>query len=68
MLSRFLKEREIALLGGTPDRELHAIIEHQKELSELLTQEAHDVSSPIETEQRIRSLAEMITSASLVER
>jgi FliI/YscN family ATPase len=68
MLSRCLKEREIALLGGTPDRELNAIIGHQKQLYELFTQEAHDMSSLDETEQKVRSLAEMITGAALVER
>lgn len=68
MLSRCLKEREIALLGGTPDRELNAIIGHQKQLYELFTQEAHDMSSLDKTEQKVRSLAEMITGAALVER
>jgi FliI/YscN family ATPase len=67
MLSRFLKEREIALLGGTPDRELHAIMEHQKSFCELLTQEDSEVSPSNQTEERVRLLAEIIKRASLVD-
>jgi FliI/YscN family ATPase len=67
MLSRFLKEREIALLGGTPDRELHAIMEHQKSFCELLTQDDKKVSPSDQTEESIRTLVEIIKRASLVD-
>jgi type III secretion protein N (ATPase) len=67
MLSRFLKEREIALLGGTPDRELHAIMEHQKSFCELLTQDDKEVSPSEQTEERVRTLVEIIKKASLVD-
>ena len=65
MLSRFIKEREIALLGGTPDRELHAIIEHQKSLCDLLAQDYNEISPYSETKQRIRSVIQTINSATL---
>lgn len=64
MLHRLLKEREIALLGGTPDRELGAILEHQASFCELLAQEADDVSASDQTEERVCALAAMITGAS----
>ena len=67
MLSRFLKEREIALLGGTPDRELHAIMEHQRSFCELLTQDDKEVSPSEQTEERVRTLVEIIKKASLVD-
>jgi flagellum-specific ATP synthase len=43
--TRLLKERDIVLLGGTPDRELHAILNHQQSLTKLLSQSRHEFMS-----------------------
>lgn len=40
--SRYLKEREIILLGGTPDRELQSIIDNQHALSGLIAQQSNE--------------------------
>lgn len=44
-LTRLIKERDIVLLGGTPDRELAAILKHQESLTKLLSQDRHEFIS-----------------------
>lgn len=44
-VTRLIKERDIVLLGGTPDRELHAILNHQQSLTKLLSQPRHEFMS-----------------------
>jgi flagellum-specific ATP synthase len=40
-MSRFLKDRQILLLGGAPDAELQKILNHQKELFDVVRQSTH---------------------------
>lgn len=49
-LLRLIKERDIVLLGGTPDLELQAILRHQEDLIKLLSQGRDEVSAPEDTE------------------
>ena len=63
MLTRFMREREIVLLGGKPDHELHAIMENKLRLCELLTQEYDEISSCSETEQKIGFFVQSIHNA-----
>lgn len=44
-LNRLIKERDIVLLGGTPDRELAAILKHQESLTKLLSQDRNEFIS-----------------------
>jgi flagellar biosynthesis/type III secretory pathway ATPase len=40
-MSRFLKDRQIMMLGGAPDAELQKILNHQKELFDVVRQSTH---------------------------
>jgi FliI/YscN family ATPase len=40
-MSRFLKDRQIILLGGAPDSELQKILNHQRELFDVVRQSTH---------------------------
>jgi FliI/YscN family ATPase len=40
-MSRFLKDRQILMLGGAPDAELQKILNHQKELFDVVRQSTH---------------------------
>lgn len=56
-MSRFLKERQILLLGGVPDAELQTIMNHQKELFEATKQSLGRPSSREDTERHVRQVA-----------
>jgi flagellum-specific ATP synthase len=49
-LTRLIKERDIVLLGGTPDRELDAILKHRTLLTQLLSQRRDEHTSPSEVD------------------
>jgi FliI/YscN family ATPase len=55
-LSRYLKEREILLLGGSPDRELQLILEHHQSLTALIAQDSDDPRSFANTAEQMREL------------
>ena len=40
-MSRFLKDRQILMLGGAPDAELQKILNHQRELFDVVRQSTH---------------------------
>ena len=61
-MNRFIKERQIVLMGGTPDAELERIIALQPLLIECLRQETGHTSSFNSTESLIRELALALTS------
>ena len=61
-MNRFIKERQIVLMGGTPDAELERIIALQPLLIECLRQETGHTSSFNSTEALIRELALALTS------
>jgi FliI/YscN family ATPase len=58
---RYLRERDIALLGGTPDPELQAILRNQNVLRELLSQRREESSTLAETEREIHRVFATIT-------
>ena len=58
---RYLRERDIALLGGTPDPELHAILRNQHVLRELLSQRREESSTLAETEREIHRVFNAVT-------
>jgi FliI/YscN family ATPase len=58
---RYLRERDIALLGGTPDPELHAILRNQHVLRALLSQRSGESSTLAETEREIHRVFNAVT-------
>jgi FliI/YscN family ATPase len=56
-MSRFIKDRQILLLGGAPDAELQRILDHQRELFNAVNQSFHAHCSQSDTEESIRELA-----------
>ena len=52
-LTRLIKERDIVLLGGTPDRELEAILKHRALLTQLLSQQRDEHTSPSEVDSEL---------------
>jgi FliI/YscN family ATPase len=58
---RYLRERDIALLGGTPDPELQAILRNQNVLRELLSQRREESSTLAETEREIHRVFAAVT-------
>jgi FliI/YscN family ATPase len=59
-MSRFIKDRQILLLGGAPDAELQRILNHQGELFNAVNQSFHAHCSQGETEHSIRDLAHLL--------
>jgi type III secretion protein N (ATPase) len=56
-VSRYLKDRQIILLGGVPDAELQLIMNHQKEIFDALRQSTHSAYPAIETQGTIEKLS-----------
>jgi FliI/YscN family ATPase len=61
-MSRFIKDRQILLLGGAPDAELQRILDHQRELFNAVNQSFHAHCSQGETEDSIRELAGLLAA------
>ncbi len=59
-LSRYMKEREIALLGGTPDRELASILANRDRLLGLISQESNKSVSLDESHNQMRAIEELL--------
>jgi len=59
-VARYVRERDIALLGGTPDAELHAILTNQRMIREVLSQKIEDSSSLQMTEHELGRLCSAI--------
>lgn len=59
-IGRFFKEREIVLLGGAPDSELHKILEHQHELLGLVRQNLHEPSRLSDAQQQVRAVVQKL--------
>lgn len=59
-LSRFLKERQILLLGGAPDAELQRILNHQKELFDALRQATHSHHPAHAVQEEVQRLAGLL--------
>jgi flagellum-specific ATP synthase len=59
-VTRYVRERDIALLGGTPDTELHAILTNQRMIREVLSQRTDDSSSLQMTEHELSRLCSAI--------
>lgn len=64
---RYLRERDIALLGGTPDPELERILRNQHVLRELLSQKSEESSTLAETERDIQRVFASVTGDSPVD-
>ncbi len=58
---RLLKEREIVLLGGSPDPELQRILSNQHRLIDLVSQSLNDPCSRVQSEQLVVQLATELT-------
>jgi flagellum-specific ATP synthase len=61
-MSRFIKDRQILLLGGAPDAELQRILDHQRELFNAVNQSFHAHCSQSDTEESIRELAGLLAA------
>ena len=59
-MARYIRERDIALLGGTPDAELQSILRNQEMIRQVLSQDTKDSSSLEVTEHEIGRLCSMI--------
>lgn len=59
-MSRFLKDRQILLLGGSPDVELQNILNHQKELFDVVRQSTHSHHAADASQESVRQLASVI--------
>jgi flagellum-specific ATP synthase len=66
--SRLYKEREIMLLGGTPDRELRAILDNEKELCALISQSGSDRASWEDTGRQINETWNRIRESAQTDR
>lgn len=55
-LSRYLKEREIILLGGQPDQELRSILDNQHQLTGLIKQSFHEECGFTHTTEKMREV------------
>ena len=59
-ISRYIRERDIALLGGTPDAELHSILQNQGTIRQTLSQTIEESSSLEVTEYQLSRLCSAI--------
>jgi flagellar biosynthesis/type III secretory pathway ATPase len=58
---RLMKEREIVLLGGSPDPELKRILSNQQRLLNLISQSLQDLCSHEESERLVVQLSSELT-------
>jgi flagellum-specific ATP synthase len=56
-MSRFLKDRQILLLGGAPDAELQRILEYKRDLFNLVSQSTHDHHSAATAMDKVAQIA-----------
>lgn len=61
-LSRYLKERQILLLGGVPDKELQNIMNHEAQLFEATKQDLSAPYDPTETVSFVQKLAQALSA------
>jgi flagellar biosynthesis/type III secretory pathway ATPase len=59
-MSRFLKDRQILLLGGAPDAELQKILNHQKELFDVVRQSTHSYHAAPSSQEGVVRLAHVL--------
>lgn len=59
-MARYIRERDIALLGGTPDAELGNILRNQEMIRQVLSQDARETSSLQMTEHELTRLCSAI--------
>jgi FliI/YscN family ATPase len=57
---RFMKEREIVLLGGVPDAELNKILAHQHELLGLVRQNLNQPSRLADAQDQVRAVVQKL--------
>ena len=55
-VARYLRERDIALLGGSPDAELQSILQNQEIIRQVLSQDTSESSSLEVTEDELSRL------------
>jgi FliI/YscN family ATPase len=58
--SRYFKEREIVLLGGSPDAELKRILDHHHRLLGLVRQGLHERSTLAQALEQVRGVVELL--------
>jgi flagellar biosynthesis/type III secretory pathway ATPase len=58
-MSRYLKDRQVLLLGGTPDSELELILKHKQQLFDLFRQETSSYFEIQHTTERVLSGAKL---------
>jgi FliI/YscN family ATPase len=61
-MSRFLKDRQILLLGGAPDAELDIILKYQKELFDVMRQQANSRISASRAQDDVVRIAERLVN------
>jgi flagellar biosynthesis/type III secretory pathway ATPase len=59
-VARYIRERDIALLGGSPDMELQSILRNQELIRQILSQDTRESSSLEETEHALSRLCSTI--------
>jgi FliI/YscN family ATPase len=59
-VARYIRERDIALLGGAPDAELQTILRNQATIQQVLSQDTKESSSLETTEHELRRLCSTI--------
>lgn len=59
-MARFIKDRQILLLGGVADAELQRIIDHQRDLFAILHQPLSEKGTSNELDARVHTLAKML--------
>ncbi|MFO0417463.1 MAG: FliI/YscN family ATPase [Pseudomonadota bacterium] len=62
-LSRYLKDRQIILLGGVPDPELQTIMNHQQAIFDAVRQSTHSAFAAEETQNSIQKLSAVLKAA-----
>jgi hypothetical protein len=63
-MARYLKERQIALLGGVADDELSRILTHKEKLLNTMRQALGESLSRADVEGSIRAVAQLIANES----
>ncbi|MCO6429968.1 MAG: FliI/YscN family ATPase [Deltaproteobacteria bacterium] len=63
MINRLAADRDVVLLGGSPDKELQACLDLEPQLVEFLNQSVHCISAGPETSERARKLSELFHNA-----
>jgi FliI/YscN family ATPase len=59
-LRRLWKDRELVMMGGTPDRELRCILDHQEQLLGLISQDLQKPATMQQTSERLQTVSDAL--------